>query len=41
MFCSDSIQRSLSNSRTYCDTPTKSGFDGSVRELRDDDAHRP
>ena len=32
MFCSESTQRSLSNSRAYCFRPTKSEI-GSVREL--------
>ena len=32
MLCSESAQRSLSNSRTYCLAPTKSGV-GNVREL--------
>ena len=31
-FCSDSIQRSLLNSRSYCAMPTQSS-DGKVREL--------
>ena len=32
MFCSESVQRSLSNRRAYCLRPTKSEI-GSVREL--------
>ena len=34
-FCSETIQRSVSNRRSYCDRPTKSSF-GNRRELENE-----